>query len=130
MEEFCCLRRGLRRRRFALLLRFLVKVAPWTTRTASPKTLSVYKTTKDAQDFYTEDFADWFGKGKQRELPGAGKQVVQDGLKAWRLDNDTFIRVTIDRERNVFVGTMAVAEIHVESCDGRWSREQSHAPCI
>lgn len=80
----------------------------------------VYNTTKSAEEFYFEDFADWFKGQRQRELPEIATSISRDGLEAWTLDGETFVRVVVERNTSIVEGSIATANIFAGSS---WQRD-------
>jgi len=89
--------------------------------TISQDIVGVYHTTWDAEEFYDKGgFGAWFAGGREQDFPRAAEFVIQqDGRQVWKLDDDdTFVRVTVSRDTDGCLGSMAVAEIEV----GRFSK--------
>ena len=78
------------------------------------------------EDFFTQ-FDDWLGKYNQGDLPsamgmlpGSVEKVVRGGLQVWKLDDSTFVRVSVWRKSGARADSTAVAEI---SAGTSWERD-------
>ena len=74
---------------------------------------------KEKEDF-TQQYFDWFTNGRKGEFPGKAELTSRDGLEAWKLDHEVFVRVSVRRDQKLFVGSIAIAEIFAGTS---WERD-------
>ena len=92
----------------------------WDPDWRSQDFVGVYNCPPGRKKDFTKQYFDWFENGRKGEFPGKAELTSRDGLEAWKLDHEVFVRVSVRRDQKLIVGSIAIAEIFAGTS---WERD-------